>query len=215
MDPTIWSNLPYDILLNVIVHSDLATQVNWSCTSREMFPIASCEVWKSLRLRSSEISAYSSIVSGLRAPLRADSIVHFLLESSYRRHDRWGHVLARNRHILQTFVHRRHGLEIYLHPRQLIATLPISRVKNLVIDNQGFDDQHARCSRLKMDLFLTDALRRLPNLQHFHYLGPVSPRALTAIIEVGTLKVLRIRSGNDVLKMPTHRTSFVIPWEDT
>ena len=216
MDPTIWSNIPYDILLNVIVHSDLSTQINWSCTSRAMFPIASCEIWESLRLRSSEISAYNSIVTGLRAPSRADSILHFLLESSYRHHDKWGHVLARNRHTLQTFVHRRHGLELYLHPRQLIATLPISRVKDLEIDNQGFDNQHPICSRLMIEHFLSHALRRLPNLQSFHYLGPVSPRALMTIVEVSSLKVLRIRTSNDILKTPTRRLSgtFVMPWED-
>ena len=216
LNPNIWSNLPYDILLEVIVHSDLPTQVNWSRTSRAILPIASCEIWHSLRLRSSEISAYRAIVTGRRPPLRADSIIHFLLESSYRPHDRWGHVLARNRHTLQTFVHRRHGLDVYLHPRQLIATLPISRVKDLEIDNQGFDDQHPRCNRLVIDLVLSELLRRLPNLQSFHYLGPVSPRALRTIVEVSSLTALQIRSGNDELDMPTRSTSsaIVMPWGD-
>lgn len=212
LDPIIWSNLPYDILLKVVEHSDLPTQVSWSCTSRAMFPIASCEIWGSLHLRSSAITAYVLIVSGHRSTDSADGIVHFLLESSYRRHNRWDHVLASNR-THGAFIHRPHGLDKYLHPKQLIATLPISRVEDLEIDNQGFDDLHPRCDQFHIDLVLPALLQRLPNLQSFRYLGPVSTKTLAAIVQSSSLRVLQVRNGNDVLNVPTTGT-FTTPWED-
>ena len=214
LDPTIWSNLPYDILLNVVVHSDLPTQINWSCTSRAMFPLASCEIWGSLCLRSSEITAYVLIVAGQRSTNRTNGIVHFLLESSYRRHDNWDHVLARNT-TLKAFVHRPHGIEKYEDPRQLIATLPISRVKDLEIDNQGFDDQHPRCRHFNMNLVLPALLQRLLKLRSFHYLGPLSPKALVSIVQVSSLRALQLRTGNDVLKVPSDPNAIpTMPWED-
>ena len=214
LDPIIWSNLPYDIVLNVVVLSDLPTQINWSCTSRAMYPIASCEIWSSLRLRSSEITAYVLIVGGQRSTNRANGIVHFLLESSYRRHDSWDHVLARNA-TLKAFVHRPHGIEKYEDPRQLIATLPISRVKELEIDNQGFDDQHPRCRHFNMNLVLPALLQRLLKLRSFRYLGPITPKALVSIVQVSSLRVLQLRTGNDVLKVPSGPNPIpTMPWDD-
>ena len=179
-----------------------------------MYPIASCEIWDSLRLRSSEITAYVLIVSGQRTTNRGNGIVHFLLESSYRRHDNWDHVLVRNA-TLKAFVHRPHGIEKYTDPRQLIATLPISRVKYLEIDNQGFDDQHPRCRQFNMNLVLPVLLQRLLKLRSFRYLGPVSQKALVSIVQVNSLRVLQIRTGNEVLKVPSgHNPIPTMPWED-
>ena len=99
--------------------------------------------------------------------------------------------------------------------RQLIATLPISRVKDLEIDNQGFDDQHPRCRHFNMNLVLPALLQRLPKLQSFHYLGPVSQKALTTIVQVTGLSVLHVRTGNDALKVPSGPNPIpTMPWED-
>ena len=179
-----------------------------------MYPIASCEIWGSLRLRSSEITAYVAIVAGQRTPNNANGIVHFLLESSYRHRGNWDHVLARNA-TLKAFVHRPHGVEKYEDPMQLIATLPISRVKDLEIDNQGFDDQHPRCRLFNMTHVLRALLQRVMKLRSFYYLGPLSPRALESIVQVTSLRALHVRTGNDVLKVPRGRSRIPpMPWED-
>ena len=212
LDPTIWSNIPHDILLNIIEHSDLPTQVKWSCTSRELFPFASCKIWASLRLLSSEIVAYVLNVSGQRAPDRTDGIVHFLLESAYRRHNKWNHVITRD-HTGGMFIHRPNGVEEYDRLEQLTATLPISRIKDLEIDNQGFDRQHPICNQFDMDQVLPFLLERLPTLQSFRYLGPLSAKSLAAIIQVDRLTVLQLRNSSDVLKFPTWRL-FIMPWRD-
>ena len=137
LDPTIWSNLPHDILLDIIEQSDLSTQINWSRTSRELFPVASSKIWGSLRVHSLEITAYVDIVTGIRSTNRTDSIVHFLLESAYRRHDKWDHVFGRDS-AGGVFIYRPNGRETYSNLKQLTTTLPVSYIKDLEIDNQGF-----------------------------------------------------------------------------
>lgn len=214
LDATIWSKLPHDILLNIIEHSDLSTQVKWSCTSRAIFPIASCKIWSSLRIHSSEITGYVLIVSGQKSKDHADGIVHFLLESAYRHHHTWKHVFASDR-TGGAFIHRPHGVERYARPEQITATLPVSRVRFLGIDNQGFDNQHPICNQFDMDLVLPTLLQRLSNLQCFIYLGPLSAKNLAAIIQVGSLRVLQVRNSNDVLKAPaTAAPTLVFPWRD-
>ena len=214
LDPTIWSNVHHDILINIIEQSDPSTLTNLSCTSRVIFPIASCEVWGSLRIYSSEITAYIFIVSGRKSKDHGDGIVHFLLESAYRHHHTWKHVFTSNR-TRGVFIHRPNGVERYVRPEQLTATLPISRVKELEIDNQGFTDQHPICNQFDMDLVLPTLLKRLLKLQSFTYLGPLSTKNLTAIIQVDSLRVLHVRNSDDVLKAPATAapTSFV-PWKD-
>lgn len=213
LDPTIWSNLPRDVVLNIVEQSDLPTQVNWSCTSRAIYPFASCNIWSSLQVRSSEITAYFFIVHGYRPTDRADGMMHFLLESAYRRDDsNWTHVYASDR-TCGTFIHRPNGVERYFQPQQRTATLPISHVKTLAIDNQGFDIRQPICEQLDMDVFLPRLLVRLPQLKSFSYVGPLSPKCLAAIIQVDSLRVLQVRNGDDVLPgiaTPTH----IMPWMD-
>lgn len=214
LDPAIWSNLPRDALFNVIELSDLPTQINWSCTSRELFLIVSCMIWGLLRVRSSAVTAYVAIVSGHRLTDRTDGIVHFLLESAYRRHNRWSHVFASDR-TRGTFILRPFGMEPYLDRKQLTATLPVSHIKHLQIDNQGFDSKHPVCYQVDMEQVLTALLRRLPNLQSFNFLGPLSPKVLAAIIQIDSLRELQLRNGNDVLKFPAPRApTRIIPWID-
>lgn len=213
-DPAVWSNLPRDVLFNIIELSDLSTQINWSCTSRELFPIASSKIWRSLRVRSSEVTTYVAIVSGQRSTDRMDGILHFLLESAYRRHNRWSHVFASD-HPCGTFILRPFGVERYFHPKQLDVTLPVWHLKHLQVKNTGFDGQHPVCNQFDMDQVLTALLQRLPNLQSFNYLGPLSPKGLAAIVQVHSLRVLQLRNGNDVLKVPTPPTlTSTIPWID-
>lgn len=212
LDPAIWSNVNYDILLTIIEQSDLPTLINWSCTSRAIFPIASCRIWASLRVRSSDITAYISIVFGHRFTDRSDSVVHFLLESAYRRHNGWNHIFASN-HVDGVFIHRPHGVEKYVHERQRIPTLPVSRIKRLEIDNQGFDNQHPVCDQVDMDCVLPTLLKRLSALQSFKYVGPLSGKGLAAILRVDKLRVLQVRTGNDLLKVQdSHRATM--PWID-
>lgn len=214
LDPTIWSKLPHDIFFNIIEHSDLPTQINWSCTSRSIFPIASCKIWSSLRVRSSELTAYFSIVSGQRSTNHADGIVHFLLESSYRNYHTWKHVYVSDS-TGGAFVHRPNGVEKYTYPKQITATLPVSRVQDLSIDNQGFDDQHHICNRFDMDHVLPTLLKRLPKLQCFTYVGPLSAMVLAAISQVDSLRVLHARNSNDVLEVRTTPTpNLIMPWID-
>ena len=214
LDPTIWSKLPRDVLLNVVEQSDLPTQINWSCTSRAIFLEASSKVWESLHVRGSAITAYVLIVSGFRSTDRADGIVHFLLESAYRHKNKWDHVFASDR-TDGMFILRRNGSERYSHPDQLLATLPLSHVKDFGIENQGFKDQHPICKQFDMDLVLPSLLQRLPKLQSFNYVGPLSARMLTTIIQVNSLKVLQVRNGNDVLKAPTSLFAIhTLPWTD-
>ena len=209
LDPAIWSNVNHDILLNIIEQSDFPTLINWSCTSRAFFPIASCKIWASLRVRSSEITAYILIVYGDRFADRSDSVLHFLLESAYRRHTGWNHIFASDNSD-GVFIHRPHGVEKYVHERQRISTLPISRIKRFEIDNQGFDDQHPICNQIDLDCVLSTLLKRLSALQSFRYLGPLSGKGLAAILQVGNLRVLQVRTGNDTLKVQDGQ----IPWLD-
>ncbi|KAM0802415.1 hypothetical protein BDR22DRAFT_126373 [Usnea florida] len=211
LDPAIWSNVNHDILLNIIEQSDLPTLINWSCTSRAIFPIASCNIWASLRVRSSDITAYISIVYGHRFTNRSDSVLHFLLESAYRRHTGWNHIFASN-HADGVFIHRPHGVEKYVHERQRIPTLPVSRIKRFEIDNQGFDEQHPICNQIDMDCVLSTLLKRLSALQSFKYLGPLSDKGLAAILQVHSLRVLQVRTGNDILKVQVHQVRM--PWID-
>ena len=215
LDPSIWSNTPYDILLSIIRHSDIPTQINWSCTSRALYPVASSNIWGSLRLLGSEIEAYVFIVSGQWSTDRAYGIVHFLLESAYRGQlHAWNHVFANDR-TCGMFFHRSHGIERYSDYQQLLATLPTSHVKVLEIDNQGFDVQHPICSQFSMDLVLPTLLRRLPRLQSFGFMGPLSANALAAIIRVDHLRVLQVRNGSDVLTPPiVPNPVFTVPWLD-
>lgn len=213
LDPTIWSKLPHDVVLNVIEQSDLPTQINWSCTSRAIFLDASSKIWSSLRVRSSAITAYGLIVAGYRSTDRADGVVHFLLESAYRRHNKWDHVLASDR--TREFILRPNGVERYSHRNQLIATLPVSHVKDLGIDNQGFNDQHPICDQFDMDHVLSSLLQSLPKLRSVNYVGPLSAKTLAAIIQVDSLRVLQVRNGSDVLKVPTSPTATpTVPWTD-
>lgn len=211
LDPAIWSNVNHDILLNIIEQSDLPTLINWSCTSRVIFPIASCKIWASLRVRSSDITAYILIVYGDRFTDRSDGILHFLLESAYRRHTGWNHIFASD-HPDGVFIHRPHGVEKYVHERQRIPTLPVSRIRRFEIDNQGFDDQHPICNQIDMDCVLPTLLKRLSALQSFKYLGPLSGKGLTAILQVDSLRVLQVRTGNDTLKVQDGQVTM--PWID-
>lgn len=215
LDPTIWSKTPRDIIFNIAEHSDIPTQINWSCTSRAISPIASCKIWKSLRVRGSEITAYVFIVSGQRSTERADGIVHFLLESAYRHHRyAWEHVFASDR-AAGAFIRRSNGGVGYSHLKQLTTTLPVSHVRDLAIDNEGFDDQHPTCNEFDMGLVLPILLKRLPSLQSFDYVGPLSAKLLAAIIQIDKLRVLHVRNGIDVLKVPTTPGPTVAaPWLD-
>ncbi|KAL9137438.1 MAG: hypothetical protein Q9175_001362 [Cornicularia normoerica] len=113
------------------------------------------------------------------------------------------------------FVHPPNGVERDVHPKQLTLTLPISRIKDLEIDNQGFDAQHPICNQSDMDCVLPTLLKRLPILQSFTYLGPLSAKVLAAIIQVDSLRVLQVRNGNDVVKvLTTPPTTPTIPWID-
>lgn len=217
LNPNIRSKLHHDIIVNIIEQSDPSTLTNWSCTSRAIFPIASCEIWGSLRIYSSEITAYVLIVSGQKSSNHTDGIVHFLLESAYRNHHTWKHIFASDGTdgTGGAFIHRPNGVERYARPEQITATLPVSRVKHLGIDNQGFDDQHPICNQFDMDLVLPTLLKRLSNLQSFNYLGPLSAKNLTAIIQVDSLRVLHVRNSNDVLKTPaTAAPTLFFPWKD-
>ena len=211
LDPAIWSNVNHDILLNIIEQSDRPTLINWSCTSRAIFPIASCKIWASLRVRSSDITAYILIVYGHRLTDRSDSVLHFLLESAYRRHTGWNHIFASD-HQDGVFIHRPHGVEKYVHERQRIPTLPVSRIKRFEIDNQGFDDQHPRCNQIDLDSVLPTLLKRLSALQSFKYLGRLSGKGLAAILQVESLRALQVRTGIDTLKVQDGRVTM--PWID-
>ena len=211
LDPAIWSNVNHDILLNIIEQSELPTLMNWSCTSRAIFPIASCKIWASLRVRSSDFTAYILIVYGHRFTDRSDSVLHFLLESAYRRHTGWDHIFARD-HADGVLIHRPHGVERYVHERQRIPTLPVSRIKRFEIDNQGFDDQHPICNQIDMDCVLPTLLRRLSALQSFKYVGPLSGKGLAAILQVDSLRVLQVRTGKDTLKVQDGQVTM--PWVD-
>ena len=207
LDPAIWSKAPHDILLKIIEHSDPSTQTSWSCTSRNIFLDASSIIWNSLCLRSSDIKGYISTVSGQRSPNRADGIVHFLLESAYRRHNLWDHVFAKDR-TGGVFIYRPNGVEKYCDYQQLIATLPVSHVKYLEVDHQGFDIAHPIANRNQMDLTLRTLLKRLPKLRSLKYVGPFSDRTLAAIIPVHSLRELQVRNSKVVVEMPTNTSRF-------
>ena len=211
LDPAIWSNVNHDILLIIIEQSDLPTLINWSCTSRAIFPIASCKIWASLRVRSSDITAYILIVYGHRSTDRSDGILHFLLESAYRRNSGWNHIFASD-HPDGVFIHQRHGVEKFVHERQLIPTLPVSRIKRFEIDNQGFDSQHPVCNQIDLDCVLPILLKRLSALQSFKYVGPLSGKGLAAILRVDSLRVLQVRTGSDTLKVQDGQVTM--PWID-
>lgn len=88
-------------------------------------------------------------------------------------------------------------------------------MKELGIDNQGLDDQHPICDHFDMDHVLPALLKRLPILQSFSYVGPLSAKVLAAIVQVDSLRVLQVRNGDDVLKGPATPTPIVIiPWTD-
>lgn len=88
-------------------------------------------------------------------------------------------------------------------------------MKELGIDNQGLDDQHPICDHFDMDHVLPALLKRLPILQSFSYVGPLSAKVLAAIVQVDSLRVLQVRNGDDVLKGLTTPTPIVIiPWTD-
>ena len=213
LDPNVEMSLPYDVILQIVEHSDLPTQIKWSYTSRALFLSVSRKIWSSLRVHSSDIIAYALSVSGQRFPSRADSIVHFLLESAQRRHIVWDHVSARDP-TSGASIHRPNGVEIHSDLMQLTATLPIAHVKHLEIDNQGFDIQHPVCDQSDMDFVLATLLERIPMLRSFRYLGPFSAKNLASIIQVHSLKVLLIRNGTDVFD-PTRPPTFLnIPWID-
>lgn len=214
LNPDIWPELNRDVLLNVIEQSDVPTQINWSCTSRDFFLIVSSKIWRSLRIRSSDITTYYHIVSGQQVSTRANGILHFLLENSYRRHLKWGHVFARDR-TDGVFIHRLNGVERFSKARQLTATLPIAHLKNVEIDNQGFDEKHPICSRIDMDHVLAALLKRIPTLQSFTYGGPLSAKNLATIVQVDALKILEIRNSNDVLQIsPSPARVINMPWID-
>ena len=214
LNPIIWSKLPYDILHNIVEHSDLSTQINWSCTSRAIFPVASSNIWHSLYIFSSEITAYVHIVFGQRSRNHADGIVHFLLERAHRKYHTSHHLYTGDL-THGAFVHGANEVEKYSQAKQIYATLPISRVKDLEIDNQGFHAQHPICNKADMDHVLPVLIKCLPNLQSFKYIGPLSASSLAAIIQVGGLRVLEARNGNDVLQAPTRPSpTFIMPWLD-
>ena len=210
LDPIIWGKAPHDILLEIIQHSDVSTQVNWSCTSRALSLYVSSKIWSSLRIYSSEITLYALLVSGRKLPRQASSIVHFLLESSYRRHNLWDHVLSKDR----TFIYQPNGLSRYRSRVQLVATLPISQVKDLEIDNQGFDNHEPICDEMDIDLFMLVMLRRLRKLQSFRYLGPLSAKSLAAIMQANNLRVLQVRNSNDVLETIHFNHTRTAAWAD-
>ena len=214
LDPTIWSNLPRDIRLNIIDQSDISTQINWSCTSREFYPAASCKIWRSQRVHSSEITAYVDVVTGIRYINPSDGILHFLLQNSCRRHrNNWDHVFAKDC-AGGLLIHRPNGMEPYSGPDQLTATLPASFVKNLEIDNQGLTERHRMSSRSDMDCVLLILYRCLPNLQFFRYLGPISVQGLAAVMQIRNLKVLQIRNGSDILELFSPTLTHTMPWID-
>ena len=65
-----------------------------------------------------------------------------------------------------------------------------------------------------MDGVLIALLNRLPVLQSFRYLGPVSMKTLAAIMQINNLRVLQIRNGSDLLDLHSRSLNRIMPWID-
>ena len=73
--PSIWSNLPHDIIFNVLRFLDRPDLINWSCVSEEFVDFATAQVWRRLSFSSSFLELHSPSTStseDLESPPRQD-----------------------------------------------------------------------------------------------------------------------------------------------
>ena len=69
LKPSIWADLPRDIIYNIIDQSDLLTLISWSNTGLEFSPYARAKLWKGHRINhSSDQTIAESVVSLLSSP---------------------------------------------------------------------------------------------------------------------------------------------------
>jgi len=170
LDPSIWSGLSTDILLNIISQSDTVSQKQWAHVSRICRSHAYGEIWRTVRISGPSIDNYTShSVDG---------------QTDAQQRNVWAGVVG----LLIHAPSRYNAYPDITVPRNDSLPLPSSYVKGLEINNFWHS-----CQPDALKYCLPSLLEQLPRLERLSYDGVLLPGTLHEMVLVGGLKTLILR----------------------
>ena len=171
LNPSIWANLPEDIVYHIIDESDPSTQISWATTSWKFSPYACARIWHTFRLSQLYNGSYITRANFL-AGFRGDG-THIVGEEAYGQHSQrkfYGIENPDNPSWPGSIVNGVLCKAKTIPDRpvcQQLAVLPCDLVRHLIIDNTYPTVQH------DLDNMLSRLCRKLAGLTAITYDGPL------------------------------------------
>lgn len=189
MDPTIWSNLPLEVICTVVESSDYETLINWSCTSVFFYDIASDLLWESIKVGPEQILTHRNPVYIIWHTLAEENI-----NNHQRRTDLMVPFLSKNAFRKRTT----RGMRGFPTIHKQSAKLPCTRVRKLRFDfnHRGPQDY---ITPIRMQLWDTrcvvhKVLQLMPHLRSCCFEGPLDSDTWQVILKTKGLQDLGIRT---------------------
>ncbi|KAL8646688.1 MAG: hypothetical protein Q9226_006752 [Calogaya cf. arnoldii] len=187
MDPSIWCNLPLEVLCTVVENCDHETLIDWSCTSEFFYNISSDVLWETLRFTGQEIY--------LAAPHSTHNITtNRQAVANFRRKDGMIVYFLTHNALRQRFTRKAGGFPLI---QRQTAKLPSTRVKDLRFDFDGKEimmDEHEDEEIMRQTLELTPQLRRC------YVEGELSNDTWGHLMRATSLRSLEIRPSAEYVK---------------
>lgn len=189
LDPSIWRNLPLEVLCNVIDNCDKPTLVSWSCTSQSFYTFASNKLWETLSIGPEDIVSFY----GRSRPLSKFERQHQLK-------------LCRSNHMVEfltgnAFRQRSTRSTVGFPPiGDQTPELPTSRARVLRFDLNGHYPNSADCLSC-FEEFITGLMKKLlpllPRLRAYHFEGNLRRETWSLLMKVRHMRSLTIRTEAD------------------
>ncbi|KAI4269873.1 MAG: hypothetical protein LQ337_007031 [Flavoplaca oasis] len=188
MDPSIWRNLPLEVLCTVVESCDCATLINWSCTSEFFYNLGSDVLWETLRINGKEISYFDFV-----------SWKHKMTGKSVKDSKREGGMLLYL--LTKDGIHQRPNCQGVDFPyiQGQTAKLPASRVKELYID---FDGHRVLMHKFMNAQIVGKLLGQMPQLKRCLVDGELKIETWGHLMRAASIRSLGIRTSTEYVRTP-------------